>query len=390
MNLATRIIPKIEVGFDLFCFTLKPECDLEEEASWWLEADGALEDSPSKNEKMLSLDKLFDRPWFKQLWTAHLSNILAKHPKNSEHITMLYFTEMTRSTDAIVELMESMRGCECSDDRDGLYGVFSLLDQDHANLIKSEPNYSKTASEVYRKFAMACYEKTGKSSYNAVLQNYTGETKDSGLVTFWSSREVYMFRGIRRATGNSKALASVANSDRNILKVTGKYCTTIDNIKPLPRLDLIYASAELEGVIRRAIMDIAPKGILCKQYQPMRNKTLLEAFTRTILIAFEDDTSPHLDMGAPYSAVQNVVARLLQNGEPNVEEGRLESTMLKIIHDNFMGSPFFTTEEGYIGLAPDTAAPGDVLVVSLGSDSPVLLRPTMNGRHYNVIGTCHV
>jgi hypothetical protein len=201
-----------------------------------------------------------------------------------------------------------------------------------------------------------------------------------------------LLHGILFATAHSKAFVSSTTSDRNLLEVTGKHCAMIDNKKELPQFDIFVEYARRGISIRQAIMDLAPKDVSCQQYPPMRKKTLLEAFTRTIFTFFNDDSSPHygtLAQLAPFLAAQNMVANCLQNRESSIEERRAEDNVLVRIGSFFSGRSFFTTEEGYIGLAPDTAAPGDVLVVLLGLDSPILLRPTTNGYH-KVVGTCHV
>jgi hypothetical protein len=169
----------------------------------------------------------------------------------------------------------------------------------------------------------------------------------------------------------------------------GKYCAIIDSKNGLPQRDTLGKSTGRVAAVRQAIIDIAPKGVLYQQYAPMRKKTLLEAFTRTIHIAFADDFSPHRNNWTPFLAFQNVVANCLQKREPSIEDRGAENNMLMEMWTRFHNRSFFTTEEGHIGLAPDTAAPGDVLVVLLGLDTPIILRPTTNGC-YNVVGTCFV
>jgi hypothetical protein len=53
------------------------------------------------------------------------------------------------------------------------------------------------------------------------------------------------------------------------------------------------------------------------------------------------------------------------------------------------GRSFFTTKEGYIGLAPKAAKPNDRVCVIFGCPSPILLRWSKNLR-YQVIGECYV
>ena len=50
---------------------------------------------------------------------------------------------------------------------------------------------------------------------------------------------------------------------------------------------------------------------------------------------------------------------------------------------------FIITEEGYVGMAPQTANPGDRIVVFLGCQSPLVLRPRGDGG-YLVVGEAYV
>jgi hypothetical protein len=193
MDLAARIGPKIDVDEMLAVSRMKPECDVEDEDLWWFGARDVLEDS-SKKVMMLSLENLFDRPWFKRLWVCQEINLARKAAivcgsrnlawsdfrnfslffqqycrgitsgktrDNLTHISMLCHCEPINRLLSVTEIMDSTKTCECSDERDRVYGIFNLLNRNDDNLVKIEPNYSTTVSEVYREFAMANYEKAG-------------------------------------------------------------------------------------------------------------------------------------------------------------------------------------------------------------------------------------
>jgi hypothetical protein len=63
------------------------------------------------------------------------------------------------------------------------------------------------------------------------------------------------------------------------------------------------------------------------------------------------------------------------------------------LHRCTIGRSFVTTYEGYVGLAPGGAKPGDVLCVLLGVDVPILLRPTTPEstaeQRWQVVGSCN-
>ncbi|PQE07224.1 Heterokaryon incompatibility protein [Rutstroemia sp. NJR-2017a BVV2] len=417
MDLATRIGSNIDVDGTVGSFRLKPGFKIEEEDCWWFEHAGDVpEDFSSRNVMVLSLENLFDRPWFKRLWVWQ-EIILARNAaavcgsrnlawsdfrkfsvffaqncapplslrtrQNLNHISSLCYCKTAGRPLTVVELMNIMRACKCSDDRDRLYGMYNLLNQTDANAVKIEPDYSKTVSEVYREFAMANYEKAGDLDVMNFCKIIPKKGKTEGSLPSWVPDVRMICSSLHKVS--DRALVSSTTSDRNILEVTGKYCTTIDDKKVLPEFTELLVAVSL----RQAIRDIAPKGVLCQQYAPMRKKTLLEAFTRTILTLFADNYSPHFDGVSPFLEAQNVVANCLQKREPSIEDHGAENKVLLRMWTTFSSRSFFTTKEGYIGLAPDTAAPGDVLVVLLGLDSPVLLRATTNGC-YNVVGTCYV
>lgn len=51
---------------------------------------------------------------------------------------------------------------------------------------------------------------------------------------------------------------------------------------------------------------------------------------------------------------------------------------------------FLTTDNGYVGLAPAEANIGDILVVILGCDSPIILRQTEGQDAYQIVGESFV
>ena len=51
------------------------------------------------------------------------------------------------------------------------------------------------------------------------------------------------------------------------------------------------------------------------------------------------------------------------------------------------GRGFFTTREGYIGLAPSRTTAGDLVCVIKGANVPFILRPT--GENYFLVGECY-
>lgn len=69
-----------------------------------------------------------------------------------------------------------------------------------------------------------------------------------------------------------------------------------------------------------------------------------------------------------------------------------EPRLCSVISLVWPGRAFFTTHEGYIGLAPALSKVGDVVCAITGCDRPVLLRPTDHGcaEPFQVVSDCYV
>ena len=62
---------------------------------------------------------------------------------------------------------------------------------------------------------------------------------------------------------------------------------------------------------------------------------------------------------------------------------------LKVATDDIGGKQIVNCADGYIGIAPPAAQPGDEICVLLGCDAPLVLRPLVNG-NFLVVGECFV
>jgi hypothetical protein len=87
--------------------------------------------------------------------------------------------------------------------------------------------------------------------------------------------------------------------------------------------------------------------------------------------------------------------RLLEASDVEVEHGGMENIVtyfMGLSRSIFRGRCFFKTQEGFFGVCPEFAREGDVVVVALGIDLPLVLRPvTHQGKSCHlVVGACYV
>jgi hypothetical protein len=76
-----------------------------------------------------------------------------------------------------------------------------------------------------------------------------------------------------------------------------------------------------------------------------------------------------------------------QESEAHLTPGGGAAKYLDYSWNSCKGRSFFTTDEGYIGLGPEAAKPGDQICVLLGCTSPLILRRVGNNNsQYRVVG----
>ena len=71
------------------------------------------------------------------------------------------------------------------------------------------------------------------------------------------------------------------------------------------------------------------------------------------------------------------------------EEKLLASRFWEIMDAQSLGRRYFITKKGYIGLGPEALAPGDLAVVLLALNTPLILRPVEEG-HCRIVGEAYV
>lgn len=85
-------------------------------------------------------------------------------------------------------------------------------------------------------------------------------------------------------------------------------------------------------------------------------------------------------------------AGFINNGVKGMTDSGLERIWLDCFQV-LQGRSFITTKEEYIGIAPETVRTGDLIVVILGTDQPMILRPRPNSSpspSYTLLGESYI
>ncbi|KAI4203602.1 MAG: hypothetical protein LQ346_001749 [Caloplaca aetnensis] len=195
------------------------------------------------------------------------------------------------------------------------------------------------------------------------------------------NRDLYFLE----ADGNTRARAVYQGN--GILEVSGILLTSISDIVYINDRVATRASdwyhilcSELRRLFpliwRNLDSDLYPGG-----------GSLVEVFCRTIYCNhFDDDDvlthpSPRL-----FQNCFDQLSKILKASEDDFTESHPEIVFLR----KYLASRnFFTTSQGYIGLAPTAAKSGDHVSILLGCPAPIVFRPTDDGS-FIVVGQCYI
>jgi hypothetical protein len=171
----------------------------------------------------------------------------------------------------------------------------------------------------------------------------------------------------------------------NILKVEGVVVAGIRQVEPMLFFQNISRENEKEV---RGLSDIARSiGFRSVPFQSRQHK----AFSRTICGNYFGDRISPVHSSVVSAAEGEAAAYEILTSDMGEDLGAVWESFgrqLVWIRDVCKGRAFYLTENGICGLAPLLANQGDIVTVLLGCQSPIVLRPTIDGR-YKVVGEAY-
>lgn len=276
------------------------------------------------------------------------------------------------------EIMRMTLNCKCFDPRDRIYAVLSLL-EDKLQFAGIEIDYNKTTSQVYQDIALRYI--THYKSLN-VLGTSGLMDKPSGIPTWVPDWTVANPLTYGFASGFS--VSEVRHRGVGVLGVTGTCLTTIQHAERIK--DYNHVDTSIFEIQR-----LAPHDILRRSY--LGGGSLLDAFCHSICAdVFADRYLPPRKDLPQFEQSKEFLSAILQPAKDRIPDTSLgtEANKFLVASRSFCEQrSFIETREGYIGLAPRIAQPGDQVCVLLGCRMPLLLRPAPN-LQYQVIGACYI
>lgn len=360
-----------------------------------------------------AIQALMDRPWFTRLWirqevfkardeaVVHCGTRALPWEPFRRGLFRLTFGHRARNVVPrnairgvqypVAELRELTSGALCSDKRDYIYSLLGvLLEEKTLGIV---PDYSKSAAEIYRDVAVRYIQLAGNLQ---LLQRCGNEGKECGP---------YVVDGRPLPTWVPDFSATPAENPYTYSVLQG--ATPLQSCWKYVPNDVLCVAGLTRGVIRDFIdLDVSSFQTFQATIQAVvpTNATKLpypgggntwDAY-RIALCAemFSDQTSPaNTHIGLTYESSKTAMESIMRADKttaPAWPPGSPESCFWAIVARLARDSRFFVSCTGLVGWAPAAARPGDQLVVLLGSDLPMLLRPTTPTEHeqFQVVGPC--
>ncbi len=284
-----------------------------------------------------------------------------------------------------------IRGSQCKDQRDRIYGVNSLLHPEDQRL-NVRPDYTKRVEDVYVEVASRIIIKRRILSLFEICDLSSRTLKLPTWVPDWSSCP--RFKHVVFSTWS----ASGYISSQAIIKENGKALTT-----PGVRAAQVALSTDFQfnedvcypNEMLHIVRSLKPSPEeLASEYKS--GGSSLEAYCSTICTGRCAEGYSRPQPGLADRSMEQLCADLdtIWSTEGEFADlGDMEYyRILQGFHHYLVGRCFIKTNEGYIGLAPLGTQTGDIICIVLGCKFPVVLRPSLEAENqtWELVGHCYI
>ncbi|KAI1392149.1 HET-domain-containing protein [Hypoxylon trugodes] len=335
---------------------------------------------------MMSWDALIEAAVFLNEHATDFEPIVAELTRYSsgygDAIGMDILREMILKDNEIPleDVVLHLRQCECTDQRDKVYGALGLVGpKSHVPI-----DYGLDKVTIYTKAAIAAIESSGSLNIICACQD---PARSSGLSSWVPNLEVdWIARKLRR-TENLDSLGSAGgfaapkfsfhcwDEGAFTLKARGVIVDVVSEIcSEFDHSDTIFdVMEEWRTLAMKTLSTLRP---------PPSAEEMRSHFWRTIT------TNEELrGLEASDSFIAQAASHIVKSSSdaiPPIDLRYEPSSFNERFRADAMNRRFYATKKGYIGLGPSDAKTGDHVVVLLGSALPVILRE--EGDHHVLVG----
>ena len=280
---------------------------------------------------------------------------------------------------SLADALYATRHCVCSDQRDKIYAILSLIWEDHKRGLV--PDYSKTTEEVYQDVFIHHLENVGSLSLLRHCEMRKGDTSKPSWVPDWTVMRTCAEILLVDPDLASKAQARYTSP--GVLAAKGVHVATIKSVVGLPPDPMSMYDTELEDMMRGLILTT-----FGSEFPDCSDN--VDALYRTLCCnLFAERYIPPNSSLPEFEQCRKYVFEVTQTAERTVSKDSRRSNYFGFVRVAITGRVLFTTCDGAMGLAPRVAMPGDEVCVLLGCRTPLILRPNA-AECYQVVGECYI
>ncbi|KAI1448329.1 HET-domain-containing protein [Annulohypoxylon stygium] len=277
---------------------------------------------------------------------------------------------------SMLNLRTTLRDFHCSDPRDHLYAVLTLIGEDERKLIPP-PDYTQPYAELYTQVMVARFK-----SMNNINVLVLCELQDSSPCPSW----VFDWSSINTEDGHvpenfcntmSQIRAQFGFPEPGVMRVMGKLKSKVGECHWVPTLNT--SMPRLTHVMLRAVALALGVG----------RQVTVDDFARAVVgYSFSDRFEPPKDDYPSMEEARLVIALIICEHQFEDNDFIWPSPCTKLLMTmNIWGQPYIKTEDGSIAIAPRAAQAGDEVYFVPGCRCPLLMRPQDNGK-FKLVGPC--
>lgn len=305
---------------------------------------------------------------------THLANDLPRAVLNATYI-------MSRGSrhSNLKDLVHKSSHALCSDPRDNIFALLSILHPSD-DLTDLKPDYTQTPCQIYELAVL----KTLMLRGNLDLMYFCEGEGDVGNRPSWvpdlSVPRERSEIGDPRSCLHSQA--EVRYISDGFLLVTGLYCAEIEAVEK------VFGDYEHDSPTEyyRHVRRLTDYVDIDAEY--LTGGNILEALCPALCLnRVAEACHPPEDSWPPLSSNLGILHKMLGDPADFKLPGR---PFAAAVQSSSWHRLFFTTKEGYIGLASAAAKPGDQICILLGCQTPILLRKAEYPSYYTVVSECYL
>ncbi|KLU88072.1 hypothetical protein MAPG_07059 [Magnaporthiopsis poae ATCC 64411] len=371
---------------------------------------------PIRAKTLIAIGRLLSRPWFERLWIVQeifcanrrailqcgtrianwlvfhraLTTLSSKRQIPNYISTTKIFSNVNLTHDKLEvnhgllsRVLSRGGGRKCSDKRDRVYGLFALLSPAFQSTVRP-PSYNTSVKDVFVDVTLAHIHHVRRLELlnHCNLQYRIADDAPSWVPSFATA---ILFNNYPQfAAGYSECSHIVMGA--NLLQVLGVRCAVIKRTAS-PRI-----GATLSEIMAKLAFETRAGQESDSQSRLPRGSLSWELLARTIASNLLDDRFPN--QGFP--SLDRWLLRLSTLDTIKSTGGRkqkrksdsLDPFVEEVARSSLEGL-FLVTEEGSLGLGLSNARQDDIVVVLLGCDSPMILRPGKEPGQFLVVSKCY-